>query len=157
MAPVANNAAAPPTDLPKLPVPPVKDTLGRYLDAIKAVVTEVDTTHSLQKKATSDTLHLQDEYLRTEIKCGEFLSDQQLVKEVEEFLSKRREEHDNWVRKKGKVWANVIFLNICVKNNRPSSTGLRTCTSATRSRSPSTPTHRLSSIRYRFPSLHRRL
>ncbi len=66
--------------LPKLPAPPVTDTLRRYLDSIRAVVPGED-------------------FKRTEAKVREFLEDKKLVDDVEKFLDKRREDTENWVKK----------------------------------------------------------
>ena len=66
------------TKLPKLPLPNIKETMERYLDAVVAYISAED-------------------YENTKARVKEFMSNEEDLERINNFLEKRNEEHKNWV------------------------------------------------------------
>ena len=67
------------TKLPKVPLPNIKETMEKYLDAVVSFISPED-------------------YDRAKRQVRDFLSHEEDVKKIELYLKKRNEEVDNWVK-----------------------------------------------------------
>ena len=66
------------TKLPKLPLPNIKETMERYLDAVVAYISTED-------------------YERTKIKVKEFMSQEEDLQKINNYLEMKDRENKNWV------------------------------------------------------------
>ena len=80
------------TNLPKLPLPNINETMEKYLDAVVAYISS-------------------DDYERTKHHVKEFLSHEDDLDKINKFLEKRNEENKNWVIKFKMVNFISFFVN----------------------------------------------
>ena len=72
------------TKLPKVPLPNIKETMEKYLDAVVSFISPED-------------------YDRTKRHVRHFLSNEEDIKKIELYLKNRNEELDNWVKSNYKM------------------------------------------------------
>ena len=84
--------------LPKLPLPNINETMEKYLDSVVAYISPHD-------------------YERTKTHVKAFLSNEEDLKKIDEFLAKRNMETQNWVisffqNESGSEFSAFIYFDI---------------------------------------------